>query len=123
MRKLIKLIVTALLALCLPLQGVAGVTMPACAGQQDPAMQTMSAAGFADMESHCEHAKQAYSDKTDKTSHDKCYACYLSIVQALAPSALMVDSSGMAVSFLPMINDKYQAPPSSLFHPPRPISA
>ncbi|HEY3325874.1 MAG TPA: hypothetical protein VGK14_01745 [Novimethylophilus sp.] len=117
--------VAVILVFCLPLQGVAGVTMPACEGH-DPATQILVASG--DMPPHCMHAmdepaKQSHDGKMDKTSHDKCYACYLSVAQALTPSTITVDSSGATASFLPMINDNYQTLPSSLFHPPRSISA
>lgn len=118
MHQLIKFMIAVMLTVCLPLQGVAGVTMPACA-EHDPVAQTVSAAGAADMISHCEHMKQSDAGKTDKTSHAKCYACYLSVAQAITPCALPAAPAGDAASYCHMVDSEYQTRLSPPFHPPK----
>ena len=120
MHKLIKFMVVVMLAVCLPLQGVAGVTMPACA-DHDPVAQTVAAAGAP---AHCMHAMDAHAQpshdgKMDKSSHAKCYACYLSVAQAISPSITPLAPAGAVADYSHMVDNKYQTRLSPPFHPPK----
>ena len=116
--KLIKIIVLFAVILCLPLQGLAAITMPSC--QMHGSTMEMSA-GHADEISHCmEH--DANSD-SKKTPCDKCLSCYLSAAQAIIPFDLSVEQGGVAPMFTILITFALNLAPSPLFHPPRPTLA
>jgi hypothetical protein len=123
MRKLIKLMVAAFLVLCLPLQGLAAVTMPACAGHEPVAVQM--ADDHAAMESHCQHMKMAAAKKVHdhKVSHDKCAACYISVAQAIVPQ-VAVSMPALVATVYPVISiGRYQTRLSTPYDPPRSTSA
>lgn len=63
--------------------------------------------------------KQAQPGKADKATQDKCYACYLSVVQAIAPGIIPLASAGVTSVFPTMVGNKYQTCLSPPFHPPR----
>lgn len=121
MHKLIKFMVAVMLAFCLPLQGMAGVIMPACA-DHDAVVQTVAAAG--DMPTHCmqameKHAQPSHDGGMDQTSHAKCHACYLSVAQAIASSVILHVPPGIAAGDSRMAENKYQTKLSPPFHPPK----
>lgn len=118
MQKLIRLLVVMLLALCLPLQGVAGITMPACAEQQAPLELTADEAA---MSSHCMHEER--QQQGGKTLNAKCYACHLGIAQAIAPHALTIADTGAVASYFEGAAGEYRTRLSTPYHPPKPIPA
>lgn len=126
MRKLLKLMVAVLLVLCLPLQGVAGVTMPACA-EHEPVSIQMNA-DHAAMGSHCEHMKMAMEKTAKKAhdhkmSHDKCAACYISVAQALMPKVTVALPALASTAYPTMSLSNYQTRLSTPYYPPRSTSA
>ncbi len=122
MRKLYKFLIAVLLTVCLPLQGIAGVTMPACA-EHDQSMQTMSVSTDEGAMEHCNHAMASHDGKMDKNAHAKCYACYLSVAQAIAPSLLSLAPAGTVAGSSDLLAPKYQTRLAPPFHPPRPALA
>jgi hypothetical protein len=127
MRKLLKFLVAAFLVLCLPLQGLAGVTMPACAGHAPVAVQM--ADDHAAMESHCQHMNQhmkmAAQKKVHdhKVSHDKCAACYISVAQAIVPQVTVAVPVLAATAYAHPALVEYQTQLSTPYHPPRSTAA
>jgi hypothetical protein len=125
--KLIKIIVLFAVILCLPLQGLAAITMPSC--QMHGSTMEMFAGhamdnasiGHADEMSHC----MQYDANSDskKTPCDKCLSCYLSAAQAIIPFDLSVEQGGVAPMFTILITFALNLAPSPLFHPPRPTLA
>lgn len=123
MQKLIRLLVVVLLALCLPLQGVAGITMPACAEQQAPLELTADEAA---MSSHCMHEERMHEERQQqggKTLNAKCYACHLGIAQAIAPHALTIADAGAVASYFEGAAGEYRTLLSTPYHPPKSIPA
>jgi hypothetical protein len=114
--QLTKFIVLLALMVCLPLQGLAAVTMPSCQAH-DTKMEMHVATGHADSMERCEH--HAADHVTKKSPCDKCLSCYLSAAQAIIPFNIAFDLS----TANPMIDTltlvTLNAVPSSHFHPPR----
>jgi len=129
MRKLIKFMVAAFLVLCLPLQGIAGLTMPACAGHEPASVQMT--VGHTAMGSHCEHMKMG-AEKTVKSAekahdhklaHDKCAACYITVAQAIVPRIEVAVPVLAGTVYPAMAVTDYQTQLSTPYHPPRSTSA
>ncbi|GBG13354.1 benzoate transporter [Novimethylophilus kurashikiensis] len=123
MRKLLKFLVAVFLVLCLPLQGLAGVTMPACAGHAPVAVQM--ADDHDAMESHCQHMKMAAEKKAHdhKISHDKCAACYISVSQAIVPQVTVAVPLLGTTAYSHLALVEYQTQLSTPYHPPRSTAA
>jgi hypothetical protein len=126
--KLTRLITLLAILVCLPLQGLAAVAMPACQthGQQ---MAMHADADRAQASDDCDHddVKRSvdcdhHHDKTHQSKSspcDKCFSCYLSATQAVLPQLLAVDAIGVAVKIAAPQSGMSDALPSSLYHPPR----
>lgn len=123
MRKLIKFMVVVFLVLCLPLQGIAGLTMPACVGHESASMQM--AGDQAAMDSHCEHMKMTMEKKAHdhKMSHDKCAACYITVAQAIVPQVAVAMPLLAGMVYPTMSLGNYQTRLSTPYYPPRSTSA
>lgn len=130
--RLTRLITLLAILVCLPLQGLAAVTMPACqAHGQNMAMH--SDVGQAEASDDCDHHEVKHSADCDhhhdQAPHsknspcDKCFSCYLSATQAVSPQLLTVDAFGVMVMVATPLAGMSDALPSSLYHPPRPTFA
>jgi hypothetical protein len=115
----IRTLVAVFLALCLPLQGVAGITMPACSDQEAPAL--MSQGEAMPDSAHCMHGDE--QERGGKTMQAKCFACHLVISQAIAPRSLPVAQEGISAVYFESAAGKYRTRLSVPFHPPKPVSA
>lgn len=115
--QLTKFIVLLALMVCLPLQGLAAVTMSSCQ-THNTKMEMHVAAGHADSMEHCEHHAAA-DHATKKAPCDKCLSCYLSVAQAIIPFHIAFDLStaNPMVDTLTLVT--LNTIPSSHFHPPR----
>jgi len=129
MKYWLKLFVTIALAITIPLQAVAGLTMPACNMSKDTMAASMAMhAGHNDVTMSQSDSKAARSDMIDKNccdmsgnktcSDQKCSVCHLSILQ-LPDTGLLTVPEILATTYLDLINDNYQIFPSGLFHPPK----
>src|SRR5450830_637439 len=114
--KLTKLVVLLALMVCLPLQGLAAVTMPSCQAH-DTKMEMHIGAGHADSMEHCEH--HAANHATKKSPCDKCLSCYLSVAQAIIPFNIVFDLSAANPMFDTLILVTLNSVPSLHFRPPR----
>lgn len=128
MKRWIKLLVTIALAITIPLQAVAGLTMPACNMSKYTMAASMAMnAGHNDVNMSQSDAKAASSDMIDKNccdvsgsktcSDQKCATCHLSILQ-LPDTGLLAVPEFLATTYLDLINDNYKTFPPRLFHPP-----
>ena len=118
--KLIRLIVLFAILICLPLQGLAAVTMPSCqmhGSKVEMQVDTDQSDGM----SHCDHHDA--NQLTKKAPCDKCLSCYLSVAQAIIPFSIFVELNSATPMFTGLIAETPDSILSSLFHPPRPISA
>ena len=114
--KLTKYIVLLALMVCLPLQGLAAVTMSSCQ-THDVKMKMHVTAGQSDSMEHCEH--HAAEHVTKKSPCDKCLSCYLSVAQAIIPINIAFDLSAANPMIDTLTLVTLNAVPSSHFHPPR----
>jgi hypothetical protein len=130
MKRFAKFIAVFALVICLPLESLAAVTMPACDAPcgttHTKAMQVDNANGMTGM-SHCKQAMSHHCNmehKSGKSSCNQCNACSLSVAQAVLdyalPSVTAISSdavpSGLEIT-------KPTAVSTSLFRPPITISA
>jgi hypothetical protein len=115
--KLTRLIVLFAMLVCLPLQGLAAATMPAC--QADG--KNMAAASNASqvlMMAGCDHTHDG-ATPTKKSPCDHCVSCQLSVTQAFLPVSPALGfnvAAGVVAAAPAQIPDSL---PSSLFRPPR----
>jgi len=114
--KLTRLITLLAILVCLPLQGLAAVTMPACQAHGQK-MEMHADVGQAQASDHCDHHDKAPQSKNSPC--DKCFYCYLSATQAVSPHLLTVDALGVTVMVAAPLAGMSDALPSSLYHPPR----
>ncbi len=114
--KLTKFIVLLALMVCLPLQGLAAVTMPSCQAH-DTKTEMHLGTNHSDTMAHCEHHDSNHVTK--KAPCDKCLSCYLSIAQAIIPVNIAFDLSVANPMFDAPILASLNSVPSSHFHPPR----
>ena len=130
--KLTRLIMLMAILVCLPLQGLAAVTILACqAHEQKMAMH--ADVGQTQASDPCNHHEIKHSDDCDhhhdkapqskNSPCDKCFSCYLSATQAVFPHLLAVDAPGVTVMVAAPLAGMSDALPSSLYHPPRPTFA
>lgn len=130
--KLTRLITLLAIMICLPLQGLAAVTMPACQAHGQK-MEMHADVGQAQASDDCDHHEIKHSDDCDhhhdqspqskKSPCDKCFSCYLSATQAVSPHLLTVDALGVTVMVATPLAGMSDTFPSSLYHPPRPTFA
>ena len=120
--RLSKLIVLFALLICLPLQGLAAISMPACQAHSSAIELKMEIEmemhmDSADTMSHCEQQTADHTSK--KSSCNQCLSCYLSVAQAIIPFSLAVELSGANPMFATLMLEAVNSIPSSHFHPPR----
>lgn len=114
--KLIRLIALYVVLICLPLQGLAAVTMPSCQKHSSKVEMHVDVEHYDDM-SHCDHQDADHSTK--KTPCDKCLNCHLGAAQAIILFNVPVELSGVAPMFTRLIAEIPDLATPSLFHPPR----
>lgn len=116
--KFIRVVMLFVILVCLPLQGLAAVTMAACQ-THDQSMQMSVDADSSDDMSHCNY--QTSDHTTKKSACDKCLTCHISVAQAIIPVNILVEFSGMTPvpsNLAEQASDSVSSPP---FHPPRPV--
>ena len=133
MKRWIKLFVTLMLAVSIPLQGLAAVSMPVCNMSKD-AMKTSMVMSSSHVNvamtksvvksANCDmNMKNCCDLSGNKTCSDqKCSTCQLSVFQLPITGALLVPDS-LASVYQDLISESYQTFPPALFHPPKLVSA
>jgi hypothetical protein len=130
MKRIAKLIAVFVLVVCLPLEGLAAVAMPACDAHCGTThamdMKADAASGMTDM-SHCSQAMSHHCNmghKSDKSSCNHCNACSLSAAQVV-PSYALPFVAVISTNALPSGLDitKPTSVSTSLFRPPITTSA
>ncbi len=125
-----RLITLLVILICLPLQGLAAVVMPAC--QAHGQMVEMHAEATPTQADGCTHhiaSTGMDGSPNDQAPHsmpsscNTCFYCYLSATQAVPLPPLAVDVIGVAVMVAAPLAGIPDAPPSPLYHPPRPTFA
>ncbi|CAG4884963.1 conserved exported protein of unknown function [Georgfuchsia toluolica] len=119
--RLSRLMTLFAILICLPLQGLAAVTMPSCQAHGQKMEMQATTGEMADM-SHCDHHHNG-KPQPKKAPCDKCFACYLSTAQAIIPFVMSVKASGASPMNDGLTREIPEPVPSSLFHPPRSILA
>ncbi len=129
-------LLSLLLIICIPLQGLAAASMPACqhmaamlqaqaAADMDMSNMTMPAdqdmtMDMADCEQH--HAAPSTQQNHGTDCH-KCYFCTLGVIAWLMPQIAdisIVQANTLHASQLVLLNQTTNSPP---YHPPRTLSA
>ena len=113
--KFIRLILLFAMLICLPLQGLASVIMPACQ-MHSSKMEMHLDTTDGDM-SHCSMHKSDSAPKT--TPCDKCNYCYLGAAQAIIILNIPIHMDGIAPMFTSLTTVISDPIPTSFFHPPR----
>lgn len=138
MKRWIKLIVTIVLAVSIPLQGLATVSMPACNMSKVSmgAGMAMKSVGInmtidksigmneANVKSTvCDmNFKNCCAPVSSKTCSDqKCSTCYLNVFQ-LPDTGLLSITDKIAMDYQDLISEPYQTFPPAPFHPPKLLS-
>lgn len=118
--KFSRLIATFAILICLPLQGLAAVTMPACQSHEQTMEMHVDSGQMASMD-HCEHSikphDMQHSDK--KAPCDKCFSCFLSSTQAIIPFNFSVEMNNHHAMYSGMFSDIPDSVLSSVYRPPR----
>ena len=114
--ELIKLITLFAMLICLPLQGLAAITMPACQ-MHNSKMEMQVDASHLESMPHCDHHDNNQPSKS--TSCNKCSYCFLTVAQAIIPSNISIALIDDATVFTDLITEIPDLFPPSLFHPPR----
>ena len=133
MKRWIKLFVTLMLAVSIPLQGLAAVSMPICNMSKDSMKASMvMSSSHTNVAINKSVVKSASCDMSMKNccdlsgnktcSDQKCSTCQLSVFQLPNTDALFVPDSLVSV-YQDLISESYQTFPPALFHPPKLISA
>ena len=133
MKRWIKLLVTLLLAVSIPLQGLAAVSMPVCNMSKDAMKTSMvmttshtniainkSVVKSASCDMNMKNCCDLSSNKT--CSDQKCSTCQLSVFQLPNTGVLLVPDS-LASVYQDLLSESYQTFPPALFHPPKLVSA
>lgn len=113
--KLIRLIVLFAMLVCIPLQGLAAITMPAC--QIHSPKVEMHVGDQLDSMPHCDHHGSKQPSKN--TSCNECTYCFLTVAQAITPSKITIEFNSDTVTFTDPVARIPDLVPSTLFHPPR----
>ena len=133
MKRWIKLFVTLLLVISIPLQGLAAVSMPVCNMSKD-AMKTSMVMSSSQINvamtksvvksANCDmNMKNCCDLSGNKTCSDqKCSTCQLSVFQLAITGTMLVPDS-LASDYQDLISETYQTFPPALFHPPKLVSA
>lgn len=130
MKRWIKLLVTIVLAVSIPLQGFASVSMPACSNMSMGAKVSVSSSHTNNMHkvtvvsAACDmKVKNCCLQGGNKTCSDqKCSTCHLSVFQ-LPSTGLLVMPDRLTTEYQDLISQPYQNFPPTLFHPPKQLSA
>lgn len=132
MKRWIKLIVTVALAVSIPLQGLAAVSMPACNMPSDT-MKTSMVMTKSDTNvgmdksvvttTSCDMKVKNCCDLSgNKTCSDQnCSTCHFGALQ-LPTIGLLVAPNSLTSEYQDLISETYQTFPSALFHPPKLLS-
>ena len=133
MKRWIKLFVTLMLAVSIPLQGLAAVSMPVCNMSKDAMKTSMvmssshtnaainkSVVNSASCNMNMKNCCDLSGNKT--CSDQKCSTCQMSVFQLPDTGALFVPDS-LASVYQDLISESYQTFPPALFHPPKLVSA
>lgn len=132
MKRWIKLLVTLILAISIPLQGLAALSMPACNMSKD-SMNTNIVMSASDTNiatdksvvktTNCDMKIKNCCDLSgNKTCSDqKCSICHLSIIQLPDSGAFAVPNS-LASVYQDLMSEPYQTFSPAPFHPPKLLS-
>ncbi|MEQ1603174.1 MAG: hypothetical protein ABL885_15570 [Methylophilaceae bacterium] len=132
MKRWIKLLVTIALAVSIPLQGLAAVSMPACIMSTD-SMKTSIVMSTSDADfavdklvitsASCDMKVKNCCDLSGNNtcSDQKCSTCHFGAFQ-LPNSGLLVTPDSLASVYQDLISEPYQTFPPALFHPPKLLS-
>lgn len=133
MKRWIKLLVTLILAVSIPLQGLAAVSMPACNMSKD-SMKTSMAMSSSHTNvamnksvvssTSCDmNVKNCCDLSGNKTCSDqKCSICHFGALQ-LPNTGLLVVPDDLASVYQDLMSEPYQIFHPALFHPPKLLSA
>ncbi len=132
MKRWIKLLVTLVLAVSIPLQGLATVSMPACNMSKDSMKTSMSVStintnAFMNKSvissTSCDmNVKNCCDLSGNKTCSDqKCSICHLSVFQ-LPNTGVLAMPDNLVSEYQNLISEPYQTFPTTLFHPPKLLS-
>ena len=113
--RLSRLIVLFAMLVCLPLNGLAASTMPAC-DAHGQAIVMPADADQADAMPGCDHHET--KSQSAKIPCDKCFSCHVVTAQAIVPFAFTVQAMVASTKFSAAIAEKPQSVSSSLFRPP-----
>jgi hypothetical protein len=127
-------LLSLLLIICIPLQGLAAASMPACqhmaamlqaqAAEMDMSNIPMSADQDMTMDmKNCEKHTQSEPTSTHVTDCHKCYFCLMGVVAWLMPQTpdLTIVKTNTLYSSQPvLLNQTTNSPP---YHPPKTLSA
>lgn len=133
MKRWIKLLVTLLLVVSIPLEGFAAVSMPACNMSKDSMNTSMAVSAIHTSivndksvvtATSCDmKIKNCCDTSGNKTcSVQKCSTCHFGAFQ-LPNSGLLVIPDSLASVYQDLMSEPYQTFPPALFHPPKLVSA
>jgi hypothetical protein len=125
----IKFIIMLVLAVSLPLEGLAAITMPLCSM---PTMPNEIMTGSTQVneitaqpqacDQNCQVCVSQGSHDSAKPTSQKCFICHLSVMQvSVVPSVSAAPVK--ATKFPDMLHRNYQTFAPSLFRPPKSLSA
>jgi hypothetical protein len=109
------LIVLFAMLVCLPLNGLAALAMPACEAHGQ-AMVMHADAGQMDAMPGCYHHDT--KPQSGKIPCDKCFFCHIASAQAVIPFAFSMQMMAATRKFSAAMIEKPQSISSSLFRPP-----
>lgn len=115
--RLTRLFTLLAILICLPLQGLAAVTMPSCQAHGQK-MEVHVDADQSEFTSHCGHHHDG-DQPSSNAPCDKCFYCHLNVTQAIIPFSLLLEVNGVAPMVSGLIAGIPETVPSSPFHPPR----
>jgi hypothetical protein len=118
--RLSRLIVLFAMLVCLPLNGLAALAMPAC----EVHGQTMVMHADADQAGAmpgCDHHES--ESQSGKTPCDKCLSCHMASTQAVIPFTFSMQVITATQKFIAALAQKPQSVTSFLFRPPIPAFA
>jgi len=113
--KLSRLIVLFAMLVCLPLNGLAALAMPACEAHGQ-AMVMHADDGQTDAIPGCDHHDT--KPQSGKTPCDKCFTCHMASAQAVIPFAFSMQVIDATRKFSAVMVEKPQSISTSLFRPP-----
>lgn len=115
--RLSRLITSIAIIVCLPLQGLAAVAMPACQTHGQNAGMYVNADHGDEGMSHCDQHNNNQPSRNSKC--DKCLNCYLSASQAIVPFNLTIEVNGAAPMVFGLSKEIPDSDPYLLLRPPQ----